>query len=137
MHAPFLKRLGAWGPFPGPWRPRLAGVGSEGRGPRGASHTTVLCASLWRVLALGGRGELCLTGAGKTFIAVNLMKRIADAGQLKRALFVCDRDELRAQGLGAFQNGGGLTSGDLTSKTRPLPSFRDRCILLSSRMGGM
>jgi|CXWL01.1.fsa_nt_gi type I restriction enzyme R subunit len=44
------------------------------------------------------------TGAGKTFIAVNLLKRIADAGQLRRALFICDRDELRAQGLGAFQN---------------------------------
>lgn len=44
------------------------------------------------------------TGAGKTFIAVNLLKRIADAGQVKRALFVCDRDELRSQGLGAFQN---------------------------------
>ncbi len=43
------------------------------------------------------------TGAGKTFIAVNLLKRIADAGQLKRALFVCDRDELRSQGLAAFQ----------------------------------
>jgi type I restriction enzyme R subunit len=44
------------------------------------------------------------TGAGKTFIAVNLLKRIADAGQLRRALFVCDRDELRAQGLAAMQN---------------------------------
>jgi len=44
------------------------------------------------------------TGAGKTFIAVNLLKRIADAGQLRRALFVCDRDELRLQGLAAFQN---------------------------------
>lgn len=44
------------------------------------------------------------TGAGKTFIAVNLLKRIADAGQLKRALFVCDRDELRTQGHGALQN---------------------------------
>ena len=44
------------------------------------------------------------TGAGKTFIAVNLLKRIADAGQLKRALFLCDRDELRRQGVGAFQN---------------------------------
>ncbi len=43
------------------------------------------------------------TGAGKTFIAVNLLKRIADAGQLRRALFVCDRDELRSQGLAAFQ----------------------------------
>jgi type I restriction enzyme R subunit len=44
------------------------------------------------------------TGAGKTFIAVHLLKRFADVGQLKRALFVCDRDELRAQGLGALQN---------------------------------
>ena len=44
------------------------------------------------------------TGSGKTFIAVNLLKRIADAGQLRRALFVCDRDELRSQALGAFQN---------------------------------
>ncbi|WP_186804693.1 DEAD/DEAH box helicase family protein [Limihaloglobus sulfuriphilus] len=44
------------------------------------------------------------TGAGKTFIAVNLLRRIADAGQLKRALFLCDRDELRSQGLGAFTN---------------------------------
>jgi type I restriction enzyme R subunit len=44
------------------------------------------------------------TGVGKTFVAVNLLKRIADAGQLRRALFVCDRDELRSQALGAFQN---------------------------------
>src|SRR5204863_6050579 len=44
------------------------------------------------------------TGSGKTFIAVHLLKRIADAEQLRRALFVCDRDELRRQGLGALQN---------------------------------
>ena len=44
------------------------------------------------------------TGAGKTFIAVNLLKRISDAGQLTRALFLCDRDELRSQGLAAFGN---------------------------------
>jgi type I restriction enzyme R subunit len=44
------------------------------------------------------------TGAGKTFIAVALLKRLADAGQLRRALFVCDRDELRNQALKAFQN---------------------------------
>ncbi len=43
------------------------------------------------------------TGSGKTFIAVNLLKRVADAGQLRRALFICDRDELRGQGLAAFQ----------------------------------
>ncbi len=44
------------------------------------------------------------TGSGKTFIAVQLLKKIAETGLLKRALFVCDRDELRSQGLGAFQN---------------------------------
>ena len=44
------------------------------------------------------------TGCGKTFIAVNLLKRLSDAGQMKRALFVCDRDELRTQSLAAFQN---------------------------------
>jgi type I restriction enzyme R subunit len=57
-------------------------------------------------IAQGGKRALLslATGSGKTFIAVNLLKRIADAGQLKRALFVCDRTELREQGLGAFQN---------------------------------
>jgi len=44
------------------------------------------------------------TGTGKTFIAVHLLKRIADAGQLRRALFLCDRDELRTQALAAFSN---------------------------------
>ena len=44
------------------------------------------------------------TGSGKTFIAVQLLRRIADAGKMGRALFVCDRDELRTQGLGALQN---------------------------------
>ncbi|MDO9227696.1 MAG: DEAD/DEAH box helicase family protein [Pseudomonadota bacterium] len=52
-----------------------------------------------------GRALLSLaTGAGKTFIAVHLLKRIAAAGQLKRALFLCDRDELRTQALTAFSN---------------------------------
>ena len=52
-----------------------------------------------------GRVLLTLaTGAGKTFIAVNLMKRLADAGQMTKALFLCDRDELRVQAGGAFQN---------------------------------
>lgn len=55
------------------------------------------------------------TGAGKTFIAVNLLKRIADAGQLKRALFICDRDELRTQGAGAFQNLFGADAASVSS----------------------
>jgi len=56
------------------------------------------------------------TGAGKTFIAVNLLKRIADAGQLRRALFLCDRDELRSQGLGAFQNVFGADAASVNGK---------------------
>src|SRR3990170_4253224 len=55
------------------------------------------------------------TGSGKTFIAVHLLKRIADAGQLRRALFVCDRDELRSQGLGAFQNVFGADAAEVTT----------------------
>lgn len=40
------------------------------------------------------------TGSGKTFIAVNLLRKIADAGQLRRALFLCDRDELAPRASG-------------------------------------
>jgi type I restriction enzyme R subunit len=54
------------------------------------------------------------TGAGKTFIAVHLLKRIADAGQLRKALFICDRDELRSQGLGAFQNVFGADAAEVS-----------------------
>ena len=55
------------------------------------------------------------TGSGKTFIAVHLLKKIADAGQLPRALFVCDRDELRSQGLTAFQNIFGADAAEVTT----------------------
>jgi type I restriction enzyme R subunit len=56
------------------------------------------------------------TGAGKTFIAVNLLKRLADAGQLTRALFICDRDELRDQALRAFQNVFGADAAEVYRK---------------------
>ena len=56
------------------------------------------------------------TGAGKTFIAVNLLKRISDAGQFTRALFVCDRDELRTQALKAFQNVFGADAAEVYRK---------------------
>ena len=56
------------------------------------------------------------TGAGKTFIAVHLLKRIADAGLLRRVLFICDRDELRAQGLTAMQNVFGADAAEVFSK---------------------
>lgn len=63
------------------------------------------------------------TGSGKTFIAVHLLKRIADAQQLKRALFVCDRDELRSQGLGALQNVFGADAAEVTT-TNPQKNAR-------------
>jgi type I restriction enzyme, R subunit len=43
------------------------------------------------------------TGAGKTFIAAQLLFKLAEAGHLTRALFVCDRDELRTQALSALR----------------------------------
>ena len=57
------------------------------------------------------------TGSGKTFIAVHLLKKIADAGLLRRALFICDRDELRAQGLGALQNVFGSDAAEVYKKS--------------------
>ena len=44
------------------------------------------------------------TGAGKTSIAVGLMQRLSDAGQLKRALVLVDREELRDQAHGRFHS---------------------------------
>jgi len=44
------------------------------------------------------------TGGGKTRIAAVLLHRLFKTGWLGRALFVCDRTELRDNGLGDFQN---------------------------------
>ncbi len=63
------------------------------------------------------------TGAGKTFIAVNLLRRIADAGQLRRALFICDRDELRSQAAWALQNMFGADAA-IVSKGQPQKNAR-------------
>jgi len=67
-------------------------------------------------LAKGERRALLslATGAGKTYIAVQLLRKIAAAGQLRRALFVCDRDELRSQALTAFQNEFGADAAAVT-----------------------
>ncbi|MDR2697041.1 MAG: DEAD/DEAH box helicase family protein [Holophagales bacterium] len=62
--------------------------------------------AVFEKIAQGHRRALLslATGAGKTFIAVNMLKHIADVGQLRKALFLCDRDELRTQAVTAFQN---------------------------------
>lgn len=43
------------------------------------------------------------TGSGKTRVAAVLLRKMFDAGIMGRALFVCDRTELRDNGLGDFQ----------------------------------
>jgi type I restriction enzyme R subunit len=66
------------------------------------------------------------TGSGKTLIAVNLLRKIADAGQLKRALFLCDRDELRAQGLLALQ---GAFGADVAAASGHNPEKNARIVV--------
>ena len=83
---------------------------TNGEGSRRYYQDAAIRAALEKIAQakkLGEAGRVLLTlatGAGKTFIAVNLLKRIADAGQMTRALFICDRDELRIQGAKAFRD---------------------------------
>ena len=87
-------------------------------------------------IALGQKRALLslATGSGKTFIAVNLLKRIADAGQLRRALFVCDRDELRRQALAAFQEEFG---GDAAAATTSNPEKNARVVVATYQTLGV
>jgi len=58
-------------------------------------------ATLERIAA--GQKKILLslaTGTGKTVIASQLLYKLAQGRQLTRALFVCDREELRIQGMG-------------------------------------
>ncbi len=76
---------------------------SKGETQRRYYQDAAIRAVLEKVASGRNRALLTLaTGSGKTFIAVNLLKRMEGAEQLRRALFLCDRDELRRQALGAF-----------------------------------
>ena len=44
------------------------------------------------------------TGGGKTYLAALMLRRFADAGQLRKALFICDRTELRENGAGTMRS---------------------------------
>ena len=55
------------------------------------------------------------TGTGKTRIAVSLLRALRDSGHLSRALFVCDRKELRQQALGALHNEFGADAAKATT----------------------
>lgn len=91
----------------------------HGEGRRRYYQDAAIRAALERIAAAqrnGAPGRVLLamaTGCGKTFIAVNLLQRIAAAGQLSRALFLCDRDELRSQALRAFQDAFGADAAEV------------------------
>ncbi len=56
------------------------------------------------------------TGGGKTRMAAGLLRRIADAGLMGKALFVCDRTELRDNGLGDFQAAFGNDAAEIDTR---------------------
>ena len=92
-------------------------------------------AALEKVAAGGNRALLTMaTGSGKTFIAVHLLKKFADAGQLVRALFVCDRDELRRQGLGALQ---AVFGSDAAAASASNPELNARVVVATYQTLGV
>ena len=74
--------------------------------PRDGSHYYQRAAqrAVIEQIAAGGKRMLLpmATGTGKTRVAVEILRALDAAGQLRRALFLCDRDELRSQALGAL-----------------------------------
>lgn len=88
----------------------------NGEGGRRYYQDAAIRAVFEKLAAGDTRALLSLaTGAGKTFIAVNLLRRIDSAGQLKKALFICDRDELRTQAGVAFQKAFGDNAAEVSS----------------------
>jgi type I restriction enzyme R subunit len=57
------------------------------------------------------------TGAGKTRLAAALLRKLFDAGRLGKALFLCDRTELRDNGLTDFQAVFGTDAAEVDTKT--------------------
>ena len=92
-------------------------------------------AALEKIAAGGVRALLTMaTGSGKTFIAAHLLKKFADAGQLVRALFVCDREELRAQGLGALQ---AVFGADAAAASTANPQLNARVVVATYQTLGV
>ena len=92
-------------------------------------------AALEKIAAGGVRALLTMaTGSGKTFIAAHLLKKFADAGQLVRALFVCDRDELRTQGLGALQ---AVFGADAAAASTANPQLNARVVVATYQTLGV
>ena len=74
------------------------------------------------------------TGTGKTWIAVSILRALAEAGHVRRALFVCDRDELRRQALTALQ---GAFGSDAAAATTRDPEKNARVIVATYQTLGI
>ena len=74
------------------------------------------------------------TGSGKTRIAVQLLEKIAAAGQLRRALFLCDRDELRKQAVGHL---GAAFGADAAAATTNKPEKNARVVVATYQTLGV
>ena len=106
-----------------------------GEGQRRYYQDAAIRAALEKIAAGGNRVLLTMaTGSGKTFVAVNLLKKIAEAGQLRRALFLCDRDELRSQGLGAFRR---VFGSDTAAATTNNPEKNARVVVATYQTLGV
>ena len=55
------------------------------------------------------------TGAGKTRIAATMLRKLMDAGLAHKALFLCDRTELRDNGMGDFQAAFGNAAAEVST----------------------
>ena len=71
------------------------------------------------------------TGAGNTRLAAALLRKLYDAGKLGKALFVCDRTELRDNGLGDFQAAFG---NDAAEVDRDNPQKNARVLIATYQM---
>jgi type I restriction enzyme R subunit len=89
-------------------------------------------ATIEKIAAQGEKSNRVLlslaTGTGKTVIATQLLYKLAQAGQLRRALFVCDRDELRTQALTKLQG----MFGDNAQMVTTSDAARNARILVAS-----
>lgn len=97
-------------------RPLLTPYAAGGESQRRYYQDAAIRAVLETVAVGRKRALLSLaTGSGKTFIAAHLLHRLAEAGHLRKALFVCDRTELRDQGIGAMKQLFGSDAAEVTA----------------------
>lgn len=76
------------------------------------------------------------TGAGKTSIAVDLLQRLSDSGQLRRALLLVDRDELRTPAHTRLRNVFGADAkivGETSDGINEAEAQRERALQLRER----